>query len=70
MAAEKSLQDAFDLLCTTSGAKDGKLALSSIEKWFKQSAVTGKDRAHPTDTEVARGRFRKSRQGQERSDFQ
>ncbi|GFY37162.1 EF-hand domain-containing protein [Trichonephila inaurata madagascariensis] len=49
--ADKNFQEAFDLICTTSGGKDGKLTFENIKQWFKQAGVIGPETGI-TDTDV------------------
>ncbi|GIX84970.1 hypothetical protein CEXT_679281 [Caerostris extrusa] len=51
MASDKGLQTKFELQCKTSGAKEDKLTIQSIQKWLKESGVIGKDTGI-TDSDV------------------
>ncbi|GBM61853.1 hypothetical protein AVEN_265500-1 [Araneus ventricosus] len=50
-ASDKGLQAKFDLLCKSSGGKEGILSLENIKKWLAQTGVMGKDTGI-TDSDV------------------
>ncbi|GBL97621.1 hypothetical protein AVEN_49133-1 [Araneus ventricosus] len=59
--SEKGMQTVFETL-----AKDGKIALDAIKKWFKEAAVIGKDTGiSEADVDAAVAKTSKDKKGLE-----